>query len=137
MISLALIVGVGTAGGHGWADRLLAVIGRGPVRWEQHGGGFETLVAATAPVFWFFFLLTGLSVFVLRRKDRARERPFRVPFYPLTPVLFCAMCAYMLWSSLAYARDLALLAIVPLLCGVPLYAVSRMMGARINGRRHE
>ncbi len=30
--------------------------------------GFESMVEFTAPVFWFFFLSTGLSLFVLRRK---------------------------------------------------------------------
>lgn len=66
--------------------------------------GFETMVDFTAPVFWFFFLLTGISVFVLRRREPQAERPFRVPFYPLTPILFCAACAYLLYSSLAYVR---------------------------------
>jgi len=66
------------------------------------GGGFRAMVEFTAPVFWLFFLLTGLSLFVLRRRDPARPRPFRVPLYPLLPALFCAACAYMLWSSLSY-----------------------------------
>jgi amino acid transporter len=64
--------------------------------------GFETIVEYTAPVFWFFFLLTGIAFFVLRRKDAAISRPFRVPLYPVPPILFCIMCAYLLYSSLAY-----------------------------------
>jgi APA family basic amino acid/polyamine antiporter len=59
-------------------------------------------VEFTAPVFWLFFLLTGLALFVLRRREPHAERPFRVPLYPLLPLLFCATCAYMLWSSLSY-----------------------------------
>jgi basic amino acid/polyamine antiporter, APA family len=31
-------------------------------------------------------------------------RPFWVPLYPVLPALFCAMCAFMLWSSLSYVR---------------------------------
>jgi basic amino acid/polyamine antiporter, APA family len=69
------------------------------------GGGFKSMVEFTAPVFWLFFLAAGVSLFVLRRKDAARERPFRVPLYPLLPALFCAVCAYMLWSSLSYVRS--------------------------------
>jgi amino acid transporter len=65
--------------------------------------GFEAAVAYTAPVFWLFFLLTGASVFVLRRRDPTRPRPFRVPLYPLTPVVFLLACAFLLWSSVAYA----------------------------------
>lgn len=30
--------------------------------------GFATMVDYTAPVFWFFFVLTGLSLFVLRHR---------------------------------------------------------------------
>jgi amino acid transporter len=65
--------------------------------------GFQTMVEFTAPVFWSFLLLTGVALFVLRIKDAGVTRPFRVPFYPIPPLLFCIMCAYLLYSSLAYA----------------------------------
>ncbi len=64
--------------------------------------GFETMIEYTAPVFWFFFLLTGISLFVLRKKEPDVNRPFRVPLYPLTPAIFCLSSAYLLYSSLAY-----------------------------------
>jgi amino acid transporter len=66
------------------------------------GGGFRAMVEFTAPVFWLFFLLTGIALFVLRRREPDRPRPYRVPLYPLLPFLFCAACAGMLWSSLSY-----------------------------------
>lgn len=71
------------------------------------GDGFGTLLAATAPVFWSFLMGTGASVIVLRWRDPSRERPFAVPFYPLPPLIFCATCGYMLWSSLAYAISIS------------------------------
>jgi amino acid transporter len=64
--------------------------------------GFETLVEYTAPVFWLFLLLTGIALFVLRRREPQIARPFAVPFYPLTPLVFCAVCAYMLHASLVH-----------------------------------
>ena len=64
--------------------------------------GFETMVEYTAPVFWFFFLLVGISLFVLRWREPDVPRPFRVPLFPLTPLLFCATSLYVLYSSLAY-----------------------------------
>ncbi len=67
--------------------------------------GFLGMVLYTSPVFWFFILLTGAGLFVLRRTDPNRERPFRVPLYPITPILFCLMCGYMLYSSLVYAAS--------------------------------
>ena len=66
------------------------------------GGGFKAMVEFTAPVFWLFFLLAGASLIALRRREPRHERPFEVPLYPLLPLLFCAVCAYMLWSSLSY-----------------------------------
>ncbi len=66
------------------------------------GGGFKSMVEFTAPVFWLFFLLTGASLFVLRLREPQVARPFRVPLFPFLPLLFCAMCGYMLWSSLSY-----------------------------------
>ena len=63
--------------------------------------GFQTMVEYTAPIFWLFFLLSGVSLFVLRRREPHVHRPFRVPLYPLTPLLFCATCAYLLYARLA------------------------------------
>lgn len=88
--------------------------------------GFETMVHYVSPIFWFFFLLATVSLFVLRRRDPGRPRPFRVPLYPFTPLLFTLTCAYMLYSSLAYTGFGALLGIAVLGLGVPLlYFVNR------------
>lgn len=71
------------------------------------GSGFAAMVEYTAPVFWLFFLLTGVALFVLRVRAPQTPRPFRVPLYPVLPVIFCATCAYMLWSSLSYVSSQA------------------------------
>jgi amino acid transporter len=91
--------------------------------------GFTTMVEYTAPVFWLFFLLAGASLFVLRWRHKDRALPFRVPFYPLTPLLFCATCAYMLYASLAYTGIGALFGAAVLLAGVPLLVWRRESAA--------
>jgi basic amino acid/polyamine antiporter, APA family len=63
----------------------------------------EQLIVFTSPVFWGFFLLSAISIFVLRRVDRNLERGYRVPGYPLTPALFCAGTAFMVYASVAWA----------------------------------
>jgi amino acid transporter len=82
--------------------------------------GFVTMVEYTAPVFWFFLLLTGLSLMVLRYKEPLVSRPFLVPVYPFTPLLFCATCVYLLYASLIYTGKGALVAVVIVLTGIPL-----------------
>ena len=72
------------------------------------GTGFRTMVEFTSPVFWLFFLLSGVSLFVLRAREPNVERPFRVPLYPVLPLIFVAACGYMLWSSLSYVYSQAL-----------------------------
>jgi basic amino acid/polyamine antiporter, APA family len=67
--------------------------------------GFEAMVEFTAPVFWGFLTLVGVSLIVLRRRDRDVPRPFRVPLYPLTPMLFIAACAFLFHSSVTYAAS--------------------------------
>jgi basic amino acid/polyamine antiporter, APA family len=86
--------------------------------WTRNG--FATMVDYTAPVFWCFLLLVGLSLFVLRTQETARPRPFRVPLYPLTPLIFCVICIYMVHASLAYTGPGAIVGVAVLLAGVPI-----------------
>ena len=65
--------------------------------------GFESMVKFTTPGFWLFLALVGASLFVLRRRDPAIERPYRVPGYPVTPILFIISCCFMVTSSVSYA----------------------------------
>ena len=79
--------------------------------------GFRLAVEYTAPVFWLFMLLIGLSLFVLRAREPQAERPFRVPLYPLLPILFCLTSAYLLYASLAYTGVSALIGVGILVLG--------------------
>jgi amino acid transporter len=68
--------------------------------------GFQRLIEFSAPVYWLFFLLVGVAVFVLANRDMERARPFRVPAYPWTPLLFCLMCGWMCYASFTYAYEM-------------------------------
>jgi amino acid transporter len=108
-ISIAMVLGVGML----WRDK----------------DGFDQLLKCTGPVFYLFFVLTGLALIVLRFKDPTAERPFRVPLYPLTPLLFCGWSGFMLVGSVVAAPQEALLGLSILLAGVPLYFLSRCLPA--------
>jgi basic amino acid/polyamine antiporter, APA family len=121
---MAMILSVSTQTGREWINIFFLTIGLEQVEWTGHGG-FDTLLRCTAPAFWLFFLLTGLSLFVLRERDQGIERPFTVPCYPLLPLLFCDTCAYMLFSATNYAGKLSLPVIALLHLGVVIYWFSK------------
>lgn len=99
----------------------LALVGLGIVTRD----GFKTMVDYTAPIFWFFFLLSSISLLVLRVRDPDRPRPFRVPLYPILPLLFCAACGYLLYSSLVFTGTGAIVGVVVVALGIPLIWLRR------------
>ena len=87
--------------------------------------GFEAIVEYTAPVFWLFFLSCGIALFILRKKHPDTARPFRVPLYPVLPLIFCLSSAYLLYSSLMYTGLGALVGIAVLAVGVIMLFIFR------------
>lgn len=89
------------------------------------------MVAYTSGAFWLFFLLTSISLFILRRTKPDQADHFKVPLYPITPLLFSAMCAFLLYSSVRYAMSKdpgsigAMFGIGVLLAGKPLMFIAK------------
>jgi basic amino acid/polyamine antiporter, APA family len=79
---------------------------------------FESVVEFTAPVFWFFILLIGIALFILRKKNPQQVISCPVPFYPVLPIIFVITVAWLLWSSLAYSGWGALFGVGCLAVGV-------------------
>lgn len=98
--------------------------------------GFSRLVEFNAPIYWLFFLLVGMAVFVLADRDRGRLRPFRVPAFPWTPLVFCAMSLWMCYASCTYAYERrwynALWAIGILITGYAVSFAAGHQGSRPN-----
>ena len=94
--------------------------------------GFSAMVEFTAPVFWFFFLLTGIALFVLRFRAPHTARPFKVPMYPILPIIFVLTCAYLLYSSVIYAQsqNAVHVAFYVMGAGALAWAATRLLGGR-------
>jgi basic amino acid/polyamine antiporter, APA family len=136
IVTIVMIFSVGTQAGRDTIDAGLTAVGisrTGPdgavipaIPWGQYFGGFNTLFAGGAPVFWIFFLLTGFSMFALRARDPHVVRPFMLKglLYPTLPLIFCGMCLFGFWSAMSYAGWISLLGFIPLFLGLPLYWLS-------------
>jgi len=94
--------------------------------------GFSAMVEFTAPVFWFFFLLTGIALFVLRFREPTIARPFKVPLYPILPIVFVATCGYLFYSSVTYAqsKQAVNIALYVMLAGLIVWALLRVTRKR-------
>ena len=82
--------------------------------------GLRAMVAYTSPVFWLFMALTALALIRLRQRDPHHARPFRVPLYPVLPLLLALVCLGLFWSSVVYAGAGSVLGLVVLGLGLSL-----------------
>jgi len=98
-------------------------------------GGFVNAVLYTAATVYAFYLASTLAVFVLRRKEPEIERPYRVWGYPFTPLIFAAVCLFLIHSAATYKPRIALVSGVLLLLGLPLYRLSNRLSANRSDKR--
>jgi amino acid transporter len=84
-------------------------------------GSFVHAVLYTAAVVYSFYLATSLAVIVLRRREPGTERPFRIPGYPFTPLLFASVCGFLIHSAVVYKPWVAAAGLAWVLAGALLY----------------
>lgn len=85
-------------------------------------GTFEQLLTYVVFVGWIFYALGAAAVIALRIKRPNAERPFRVPGYPVTPVVFVAAAAAIVLNTIVEQPGQSALGIGMVLLGVPAYA---------------
>jgi len=88
-------------------------------------GTFEQLLTYVVFVGWIFYALGAACVFVLRRTKPHAERPFRVPGYPWTPLLFIIAATALVANTIATQPVRAAVGIGVVLLGLPVYFVWR------------
>ena len=86
-------------------------------------GTFEQLLTYVVFVGWIFYGLGAVCVFVLRRTKPDAERPFRVPGYPWTTLLFILAAGALVANTIATQPGRAAVGIGVVLLGVPVYFV--------------
>ncbi len=84
-------------------------------------GTFDVLTDIYVFVLWVFFAMIGVAVMVLRRRFPDYERPYRVLGYPVVPIVFIAVSAYLLINTLLVTPGRALAGIALIASGLPFY----------------
>ena len=88
-------------------------------------GGFSQLFTYVVFGGWIFYALGVAAVIVLRKREPELPRPFRVPGYPIVPLLFVAAALVLIANTLLTTPRESLLGIGFILLGLPLYALRR------------
>ena len=88
------------------------------------GSFTDTLLYTAAPVYC-FYLATSLGLIVLRRKDTQTVRPFRVPLFPLIPLVFATSCGYLIYRAVMYKPEQSGWALALIALGLPVYFFAR------------
>jgi APA family basic amino acid/polyamine antiporter len=74
-----------------------------------------------------------MSIFVYRRRHPEMPRPFRVPGYPWTPILFILSAAAIVLNTLVAQPGRAMVGIAAVLLGAPAFFIWKARRRAIVG----
>ena len=87
------------------------------------GANFRQLFSLAIFAEWLFYMISGSTVFVFRRREPQAVRPYRMWGYPVVPALFVAVAAALLcytfrndWPNSGYG-------LLVILAGIPVFLV--------------
>jgi APA family basic amino acid/polyamine antiporter len=83
--------------------------------------GFAQLAEGFVIGIWPFYALAVAAVFVLRRRQPALPRPYRVIGYPLVPLIFLVASVYLLGSYALTEPGVFALNVGVIAAGAPVY----------------
>ena len=69
---------------------------------------------------------------MLRLREPAIARPFKVPLYPILPIVFIGTCGYLFYSSVTYAqsKQAVSIALYVMLAGLIVWGLMRLTRQR-------
>ena len=88
------------------------------------GSDFSSLLDYFGPASWLYYAFTASTVIYFRMYEPDLHRPFKVPFYPLPPVLLCLISLGLVVNSLFSSPLFTLLALGFIALSVPVYLLT-------------
>ncbi|MGX7031543.1 APC family permease [Vagococcus zengguangii] len=84
-------------------------------------GSFDLLTDMLVFVIWIFYTLTFVAVFILRKREPDLARPYKVPLYPVIPLVAILGGLFIVINTLFTQTSLALVGILLTVLGLPVY----------------
>lgn len=84
-------------------------------------GAFDSITNMLVFVIWAFYVMAFYAVFVLRKRERELERPYKVPLYPVIPAIAIIAGVFVMVNTLFTQPVLAIVGIIITLLGIPIY----------------
>ena len=95
-------------------------------------GTFEQLLTYVIFIGWIFYALAAASIFVYRRRMPDAARSYRVPGYPVTPLLFVIAAAALALNTIVTQPMRAGIGLGIVLLGAPAYLIWRPKIGRVE-----
>ena len=86
-------------------------------------GSFNIITNMAMFVVWIFFMMAVAGIFILRTKFKHIERPYKVPLYPIVPIIGLLGGIYIISSTLINNTKYALIGALITLLGLPIYYI--------------
>jgi APA family basic amino acid/polyamine antiporter len=88
-------------------------------------GTYEQLLTYVVFIGWIFYALAAASVFVYRKRSPDAARPYRVPGYPFTPIIFIVAAMALVANTIRMQPARAGIGLGIVLLGAPAYVFWR------------
>ena len=99
-------------------------------------GQFNLLTDLSMFAIWSFYVLTFIGVILLRNKQPNLERPYKVPLYPVIPIIAIAGGLFVVINQLLFAgmknTIISLGGVIITLIGLPLYNLAQNQVSKEN-----
>lgn len=86
-------------------------------------GTFDQLLTYVVFVGWIFYSLAAASILVYRKREPETVRPYRVPGYPVTPLLFIIAAAALVLNTIVTQPTRAAIGLGMVMLGAPAYII--------------
>ncbi|HDM2501190.1 TPA: amino acid permease, partial [Staphylococcus aureus] len=81
-------------------------------------GAFDTITNMLIFVIWLFYCMSFVAVIILRKREPNMERPYKVPLYPIIPLIAILAGSFVLINTLFTQFILAIIGILITALGI-------------------